>query len=269
MIPLLVRELIQRKKTTIIVYHDIKPETAEKQFKILKSKYNIIALKDYVEAKKLGNVDKLPPKSLIITFDDGHKNNYSLKSTLKKYNIPITIFLCSGIIGTRRRFWFEHVDNKIRQQLKKYPDEKRLETLTKFNFKERKEFDDRQALSKSEIEELKEIADLQSHTMFHPILNNCSEEKATKEILYSKRELEDKYGLEIYAIAYPNGDYTKREISIARSAGYKCGLTSDAGFNSQNTDLFRLKRLCLLDDSDINEVLVKTSGIWGYLKKVI
>lgn len=266
LIPLLVRELIQRKKITIILYHDIKPETAEKQFKLLQSKYNIIALKDYVEAKKLGNVDKLPPKSLIITFDDGHKNNYSLRPILKKYNIPITIFLCSSIVDTNRHFWFKHgLTNSQQQNLKKLPDEKRSEILMKFNFDDTKEYEDRQALSKDEIEEMKEIVDFQSHTMFHPVLTKCSLGRTEKEILQSKKDLELNYGLRIYALSYPNGNYSDREILIANNADYECGITLDPGFNSQDTDLFRLKRICLLDDTGISELLVKSSGVWDYI----
>jgi len=28
-----------------------------------------------------------------------------------------------------------------------------------------------------------------------------------------------------------------------------------------------LKRICIEDDADINELLVKTSGFWGYVKE--
>jgi len=268
LIPFFIREVIQRKRITILVYHDVKPEIADMHFEILKSKYNIIPLRDYINAKKLGKVDKLPPKSLIITFDDGHKSNYELKTILEKYNIPATIFLCSAIVGTKRHFWFRHgIGNSTCEYLKNVSDEKRLEILRKFGFEERKEFSDRQALSKNEIEEMKDIIDFQSHTMFHPILPKCSTERALKEISQSRKDLEHKHEVNIYALSYPNGDYSNREISIAKKAGYECGITVDSGLNSQHTDLFRLKRICIEDDADINELLVKTSGFWGYVKE--
>jgi peptidoglycan/xylan/chitin deacetylase (PgdA/CDA1 family) len=270
LIPFFIREVIQRRKVTIIVYHDIKPDTADTHFKILKSKYNIIALKDYVKAKKLGKVDKLPNKSLIITFDDGYKDNYRLKPLFEKYNIPATIFLCSGIVGTKRHFWFRcGISNNKREHLKKKSNKKRLEVLKKYGFEEQKEYDDRQALSKNEIEKMKKVVDFQSHTVFHPVLTKCSTEKARKECSESKKDLEHNYGLRIYALSYPNGNYSDREISIAKEVGYECGVTVDVGFNSQSTDLFRLKRMCVRDDADINELLVKASGLWWYIRKIL
>ena len=264
LIPFFIREFNQRKKVTIILYHDIKPDTASMHFKALKSKYNVISLKDYIKARKLGK--KLPPKSLIITFDDGFKSNHKLKPILKKHKITATIFLCSGIVGTNRRFWWKHnIDKNTREYLKNIPNKKRLEILRKLGFEREKEFEDRQALSKDEIEEMKNIVDFQSHTMFHPILTKCSAERANKEILQSKMDLENNYGLRIYALSYPNGDCSDREILMAKKAGYECGITVDLGFNSQNTDLFRLKRICIDDVADINELLVTVAGLWDFL----
>jgi len=218
LIPFFIRELIQRKQVTIILYHDVKPDTADVHFRILKSKYSIISLRDYVEAKKKRKVDRLPPKSLIITFDDGYKSNYELKPILEKYNIFSTIFLCSAIVGTNRHFWFEHgVANNTCEYVKNISDEKRLQILRKFGFEERKEFNHRQALSKNEIEEMKDIVDFQSHTMFHPLLPKCSAERALKEISQSKKDVEHKYGVRIYALSYPNGDYSEGNFKSQKS----------------------------------------------------
>ena len=265
LIPLFIREFVQRKKVTIILYHNLKPEQADKHFKILKSKYNIISLKDYIKKRKLGK-DNLPSKSLIITFDDGYKSVYQLKSILKKYKIHVTIFLCSRIVGTNRHFWWDYdIDKNKREYLKNIPDKKRLEILRKLGFEEEKEFEDRQTLSKDEIEEMKNIVDFQSHTMFHPILPNCNTERAYEEISQSKIDLENNYGLKIYALSYPNGNYSEREITIVKEAGYECAVTVDLGFNSKNTDLFRLKRICIDDVADVDELLVTVSGLWDFL----
>ena len=107
-IPFFIREIFQRKKVTILCYHDIDVSTADKHFRLLKSKYNIISLREFVDAKKAEAVNKLPPKSLVITIDDGHRNNFRLVPLFDKYQIPATIFICSGVIGTNRHFWFRH-----------------------------------------------------------------------------------------------------------------------------------------------------------------
>ena len=105
-LPFLFRELVQRNKVTILLFHDIEAEKAAQAFAFIKRHYNIIGLQDYLQAIASGK--RLPKKSVIITFDDGHASNYTLLPLIKKYQIPITIFLCSDIVGTRRHFWFKH-----------------------------------------------------------------------------------------------------------------------------------------------------------------
>ncbi len=100
-IPFLIRELIQRNRVTIIAYHALDPDTAEAHFGALQRRYNLISLRDYMEARSGGGSGRLPPKALVVTFDDGHRSNYRLKPVLERYKIPATFFLCSGIVGAR------------------------------------------------------------------------------------------------------------------------------------------------------------------------
>ena len=67
-------------------------------------------------------------------------------------------------------------------------------------------------------------------------------------------------------LAYPNGDYSDREVRLLEEAAYVCGVTMDAGVNDAHTDPFRLRRVALPDDAGINEVIVKASGLWALLK---
>jgi hypothetical protein len=77
------------------------------------------------------------------------------------------------------------------------------------------------------------------------------------------------YGLAINAISYPHGDYSDRDIALCRQAGYDCGITVDFGFNTVNTDRFRLKRLSINDTNDINELIVKASGLWDWVRTIL
>lgn len=268
LLPFVIRVFAQRKKITIIGYHDLNPELADKHLNILKKKYNVIPLKDYINAKRYAEAKVLPLKSLIITFDDGNCGNYKLIPVLKKYNIPVTIFICSGIVGTNRHFWFNQVNSETRKFLMKVPDKERLEILNSYGFKEEREFKNRQALSDKDIEGMKGIVDFQAHTIFHPILVNCPIGRIEKEIVQCKKDLEEKYNLDIYAFSYPNGDYSRREIKIVKEAGYECALTVEPGFNSLHTDSYRLKRIGIRDKADISELLVKTSGLWIVFQKL-
>jgi peptidoglycan/xylan/chitin deacetylase (PgdA/CDA1 family) len=268
-VPYLIREVVQRRRVTILVYHKLSAETADRHFAALRRKFNIISLADYMNSRADG-CKPLPPKPLIVTFDDGHQGNYALKPVLEKHGIPATVFLCSGVVGTNRHFWFEtEMAEALRQGLKRVSDEERLETLARLGFSETAEQTTRQALSESEIEEMKAFVDFQSHTVLHPLLPQCSAARSRLEISDSKVQLEDKFGLSIYALAYPNGDYSEREIAAAKSSGYRCALSLDSGFNSLTTPEFQLKRICINDDAGLAELLVKASGLWGFLKNLM
>ena len=141
--------------------------------------------------------------------------------------------------------------------------------LSNIGFDQEKEYDSPQALTKKQIEEMKKHVDFQSHTIFHPCLNKCTDQEAKSEIFHSKETLENEYNLSINAIAYPNGDYSERDISIIKEANYKCAITVDYGFNTLNSDLFRLKRLSVNDSDNLDEVIVKSSGLWAGLRKIL
>jgi peptidoglycan/xylan/chitin deacetylase (PgdA/CDA1 family) len=271
LLPFLIRELAQRRRVTIVTYHDPTPQVFDTHVTVLRRVYNIVSLTTYADAMRNGVVSKLPPKALIITLDDGHRGNYALKSVLDKHRVPITIFLCSGLVNTRRQFWFRHeAVQPIVQQLKAVPDEQRLAILRGAGFAEEREFAERQALSDAEVEELQaRSVDFQSHSVFHPILPRCVSARAEAEITYSKSDLETKLSTEIYAFAYPNGSYGARELEFVKTAGYRCALTLDPGSNSATSPPFRLRRICLSDSADRNELLVKASGLWGGILAVL
>lgn len=265
-IPFLLRELIQRRRITILVYHALPESRAKNHFQALRARYHIIALADYLRARAEDEMWRLPSKSLIITFDDGHSNNFELRQLLEELRVPITIFLCSGIVGTHHHYWWFHTRNASESAAcKRMPDTERLAFLSSRGYQAERDYPYRQALSRSEIDALKPLVDFQAHTVTHPILPACSDEKAEREIRDCKAELERDYGFNIQALAFPNGDYTEREINLARKAGYSCALTLDCGFNDQNTDLFRLKRVAVPDYASVSELLVKASGLWDLL----
>lgn len=266
--PLLFREWVQRRKITILLFHDMPAESAGWAFAWLKQHYNLIGLQDYLKAVQLGS--RLPNKAAIITFDDGHASNYELLPIIKQLQIPITIFLCSDIVGTHRHFWFKH-SKELHQNhghLKKISNDGRLEALKPYGFEQTQEYDDLQALTHEQIEEMRPWVDFQSHTCFHPCLPQCDDETAQKELSLSKQHLEQDYALEINTISYPNGDYTEREIRLSQEAGYSCGITVDPGYNDMHTDLFRLKRISVNDAHTKDELIVKASGCFALMKRL-
>lgn len=270
-LPFFFRELIQRNKVTILLFHDISADKGSYVFPFLKKHYNIIALSHYLDAVKNGK--PLPPKAMIITFDDGFVGNYQLLPLIRKFQIPITIFLCSDIIGTHRHFWSNHCEGVISDddidKLKELPNAERLDALRKYGFEQTREYEDIQALTREQIEEMRPWVDFQAHTCFHPILPQCDDETAKAEITLSKQHLERDFGFVIHTLAYPNGDYSSRDIRFAKEAGYTCAVTVDPGYNDLHTDLFRLKRISVNEAPTMDEFIVKASGCFAILKNIV
>ncbi len=78
----------------------------EKQVAFLLNKHVIISLEKLVDSIK--GKSRLPLNSIVITFDDGWRDNYqNAFPILKKLKIPGTIFLSTGFIGTSEIFWPE------------------------------------------------------------------------------------------------------------------------------------------------------------------
>jgi poly-beta-1,6-N-acetyl-D-glucosamine N-deacetylase len=267
LLPWGIRETLQRRRVTIILYHAPEPSLFAGHVRALSKRYSIVALRTVIDVFQGYSGRKLPPKPLVITFDDGHRRNHELIPTLARLPAPPTIFLCSGIVGTGRRFWFKHVSD--REALKQLPDEERRRRLKERGFDETGESREREALSDAEIIEMARLVDFQSHTVTHPILPSCSADTARREIAQSKHDLERQYGLDIYAFSYPNGDYSDRDAEIAKQSGYACAITVDAGFNTRRTDRFRLKRIIVEDDDSTDVLIVRTSGLWAALARVV
>lgn len=260
------RETVQRRKVTFLLFHDMTANDAKRNFAYLKRHYNIIGLQDYLSA--VHNGAKLPRKSVVITFDDGHISNRYMVPVIQEMKIPVTIFLCSAIVGTHRHFWFRHGD-EVRtrvESLKTIHNSQRLEILGQYGFDTQQEYTDVQALQDDDISEMTPWVDFQSHTCTHPILPQCNDTVAREEIAESKVQLEQQYGLKINALSYPNGDYSERDILLAKEAGYECGITVDAGYNSIHTNMFRLKRFSVNDATSTDELMVKASGCYAIMK---
>jgi peptidoglycan/xylan/chitin deacetylase (PgdA/CDA1 family) len=68
--------------------------------------YNVVSLPDVLAATK--SQHKLPPRSLLISFDDGYADNlqYALP-LLRRHNLPAVVFVSSDMIGQRDRLWTE------------------------------------------------------------------------------------------------------------------------------------------------------------------
>src|SRR5262245_4068409 len=107
-LPWLVRNVHARRRVTIILYHDPSPDVFEKHLKYLSRRYRFIGMHDLAAALEGGEWSSLPSRSLIVTFDDGHKGNFALLPLFREHRVRPTIFLVSRVVNTRRHYWFKH-----------------------------------------------------------------------------------------------------------------------------------------------------------------
>ena len=88
----------------------VTPETFDSHIKFLTRNYNIISLSDLCDIMK--EEKSFPERSMVITFDDGWRDNYEYAfPILKKYNAPATIFLSTAYIASNKIFWPESLIN--------------------------------------------------------------------------------------------------------------------------------------------------------------
>ncbi len=87
----------------------VTPMHFEEQMYALSQHANVVSLSKLV--KHLDN-GSLPTGTVAVTFDDGYADNlYQAKPILEKYQIPATVFMCTGFWG--RQFWWDELDRLV------------------------------------------------------------------------------------------------------------------------------------------------------------
>jgi peptidoglycan/xylan/chitin deacetylase (PgdA/CDA1 family) len=93
---------------------------------------------------------------------------------------------------------------------------------------------------------------IESHTVTHRKLAWLDEQAIRRELVESKRLLEQKLGNAVTAICYPAGSYNDTVVAAAPEAGYQAGFTTKPGLGSfalPGDERFRLRRVSMYGDS--------------------
>ncbi len=82
--------------------------------RLLSKHYRFVSLDDAVDM--ITGRTCVRPYSLVLTFDDGYRNNikYALPM-LRRYGVPATFFLVTGHIEHRKPLWFDRLDYALQQ----------------------------------------------------------------------------------------------------------------------------------------------------------
>lgn len=207
---------------TILMYHytteksenymSVPKEKFREQMKYLKeNSYNVISLDElyscYTENKAI------PDKTVVLTFDDGYKNNYLYAyPILKEYGFKATIFMITSKIG-------EYL------------------YLTENDIKE---------LDKNGI-------GIECHTVNHLQLGQLPYDRQLYELSKSKMDLEKVLGRELKYVSYPYGDFNEDTMVIVNDLKYKMGMGTFSAKAKKSNGFYAQSRIAVSGSVDIEQ----------------
>jgi peptidoglycan/xylan/chitin deacetylase (PgdA/CDA1 family) len=155
----------------------------------------------------------LPPKPIVLTFDDGYADVFFRASTLiAHHRMEATAYVITGRISAGDPSFLT------------WPLLKALE---------------RRGIA------------VGSHTVSHRDLTTLSNGELRMELLASRRVLERKLGHPVRWLAYPFGAYDARVLAFARRAGYRLAVTTRGGDLQDAHRPLELERLRVLDSTGV------------------
>ena len=215
-----VHEQARLARVPIIMYHDILPEKEvffdvtpeefEADLQLIRSKgLTPISLDQLVQHLSTGN--QLPPKPILLTFDDGYQGHYTyVYPLLKRYGYPGVFAIYPSKVG--RTFG-------------------------------------RSSLTWEQLRDMSAdpLVTIASHSVTHPPdLRELSDAELRHEVVESKRILETQLGIAIKHFVYPEGKYDDRVAHWVQLSGYQSALTMNDEvdrFAGQSLNLLGIDRI--------------------------
>jgi peptidoglycan/xylan/chitin deacetylase (PgdA/CDA1 family) len=181
-----------------------------------------------------------------VTFDDGYADNlYAAKPLLERYDIPATVFIVTGYVGSDREFWWDELEKivfgperlsgmvqftaatgpycfsmgdfsrpslcgSLYRELQPMPHDERREVLNQLLDSSHQSSSVRESHRIMSAEEVDKLADgglieIGAHTVTHPRLSARPLESQRAELQNSKSWLEERLGRPIASFSYPFG----------------------------------------------------------------
>lgn len=271
--------------------HDLVSATVkgfEWQMKYLKKNFNPVTFRQ-VKASLEGSV-RLPPRAVIVSFDDGFDDNYRFAfPVLKQLGVPATFFVSTGYLGKPETFWFDRVvylmkntsqrrlvidlegapteldadmSGRYRQAidlvvaLRAVADTKRLELLASVNRQLGSALPASDELSRPMSWEMViEMAaagmEIGSHTVSHPNLVQLTSERLVQELTESRQVVEKHTGQQPVVIAYPVGNRLNFNENVIE-------VTREAGYSLAASYISGVNAFASLDKFALNRLHVES-----------
>jgi peptidoglycan/xylan/chitin deacetylase (PgdA/CDA1 family) len=261
-----------------VYFHNPSKKLFEQSVKwFLKNGFTFISVKDLItiKEKKIG----FPPMAVIFTVDDGWKENQqNIFEIAEKYQIPVTTFIATEPVEEGTLFWWSYVNIALKKkwqvpsvsEMKKLKNQNRLDFINDIKSKINKQ--ERDALLPKDLINYQHSSYIHfgSHTVTHPILSNCTSEVAHFEITQSQKILQNWLHYPINSFAYPNGNYTEREIAILKDNGYKIAFNTVPQYLTPDkmNNIYEIPRFDVLEDVSFVENICRMTGLWFERKKL-
>ena len=224
-----------------------------------------------------------PARSCLVTFDDGWYDNHEYAlPILRKYRVPMTLFVATDYIDSNRCFWQERLaallfatrgqpaaqqllselgaehlaplaDAEAREaaleiiariKAQRRDPEALIEQLTALPSSAATSAEDR-FMTLAQLRALHESGwvSIASHAMSHARLNLLPDERIAAELTGSSEVISRWFGGRPATCAYPNGDYDDRVVGAARASGYVAAFTTRAGHFKHGDDRHTIRRV--------------------------
>jgi peptidoglycan/xylan/chitin deacetylase (PgdA/CDA1 family) len=228
-----------------------------RQMKFVRDNFEVISFRELEICEERQRA--WPKRGLIITFDDGYRDNYTNAfPILKELGLTATIFLTAGHIGSRELFWWDLVAYCVKHSARASlnvpqiaPQPMRLTSGDARNAAIRdilrwlkiisenckRTFVSQLAeltgvtppnqtepmhLNWTEVSEMANFGfEFGSHTLTHPILTNVSEEQLVAEVGQAKTMIEQRLKQKIIAFSYPVGRFDERVQTAVSNQGFQ------------------------------------------------
>ncbi len=182
--------------------YSVAPGDFERQMAYLADKgYTAVTMADLVNHMTAGK--PLPPRPVVITFDDGYADNYyTALPIMAKYGMRATVFVVTDFLDERPYLTWDEV----------------------------------KALRAAGTE-------IGSHTLHHRALPDLPAGERVRDLMMSKEGLEWRLDAPVRFLAYPFGRYDADTIAAVKTAGYRAAVSTRLGLNNPGDDLYALKRI--------------------------
>ncbi len=243
----------------------------------VRRRFHVVSLEAFLSGEATGAETSKP--CCLLTFDDGWRDTYSTAyPCLRKFAIPATVFLTSGLIEARGGFWAERLrrawrDSSARAQIQSLLDrdvqkqgqvaslEHIIEWLKHMPAEERRLVLERWPLSEDNcdgpdepdqmltwnqvMEMSRDGIEFGTHTVSHPLLTYENAATVERELRLSKQVLEEKLHRKARAFAYPNGEWDERVRRWVEQVGYECAFTTRPGWYQRGQNPYTIPRILL------------------------